>query len=92
MNKTDSSFLSRENNSGLTTINQKAKEDMQWYPPDSPIKINVKVTRYPGKVMATVLWHQKRIVLLESMPAFTTINSDSYVGTSSKLNAELLQR
>lgn len=41
--------------------------------------------------MATFSWHQKRIVLLESMPDCAIINSDSYVGTLSKLSAEFLQ-
>jgi hypothetical protein len=48
-------------------------ESMQWKHKPSPIRKKFRVEKSAGKVMTTVFWDEKGLLLLEFMPQKTTI-------------------
>jgi hypothetical protein len=50
-----------------------------------PQKRKFKVTQSARKIMETVFWDRKGVLLIEFMPTRTTINSESYYETLEKL-------
>lgn len=59
---------------------------------ESPIAKKFRQTPSAGKVMATVFWDRKGILLIDYMETGTTINSDSYCATLRKLRRAIQNR
>ncbi len=57
------------------------KSSMQWCAPGEPPPKKAKVQASVGKVMATVFWDAKGILLIEYMPKGKTINAEAYQKT-----------
>ena len=53
-------------------------ESMQWKHKTSPTPKKFTVEKFAGKVMATVFWDEKGLLLLEFMPQKTTITGQTY--------------
>lgn len=68
------------------------EQSRQWRHSGSPAPKKFKVTQSAGKVMATVFWDQKGILLIDFMPPKTTINSDRYGETLKKLRRAIQNR
>lgn len=67
-------------------VTLETKEDSkQWRHSRSPKPKKFKQTLSAGKVMATVFWDRKGVLLTEFMPKGTIINSDMYCDTLRKL-------
>ncbi|XP_067123351.1 histone-lysine N-methyltransferase SETMAR-like [Centruroides vittatus] len=61
------------------------QQSMEWRHTSSPTKVKAKQTISVRKIMATVFWDRKGILLVDFMPRGTTINSDTYCVTLRKL-------
>ncbi|KAJ4446902.1 hypothetical protein ANN_13603 [Periplaneta americana] len=62
------------------------RQSRQWHHPSSPKKPRIfKQTLSTQKVMATVFWDHKGVLLLDFMPKGTTINANRYCETLRKL-------
>ncbi|KAJ4441265.1 hypothetical protein ANN_11119 [Periplaneta americana] len=62
------------------------RQSRQWHQPSSPKKPKkFKQTLSTQKVMATVFWDRKGVLLLDFMPKGTTINANRYCETLRKL-------
>ena len=57
------------------------KASMQWCAPGEPPPKKAKVQVSVGKIMATVFWDAKGILLIEYMPKGTSINAEAYQKT-----------
>lgn len=68
------------------------QQSRQWRHPESPKPKKFKQTLSAGKVMATVFWDRKGVLLIEFMPRGTTINSESYCETLKKLRRAIQNR
>ena len=60
-------------------------ESMQWKHKTSPTPKKFRVEKFAGKVMATVFWDEKGLLLLEFMPQKTTITGQTYANTITTL-------
>jgi len=60
---------------------------MEWQHVNSPSKKKFKTLPSAGKVMCTVFWNRKGVILLDFLEPGQTINSDRYIGTLTKLKA-----
>ncbi|GFW41436.1 histone-lysine N-methyltransferase SETMAR [Trichonephila clavipes] len=67
-----------------TTRKQK-KQLKQWKHPSSPRAKKFKQILSAGKIMASIFWDRKGVLLCEFMPRGTTINADRYCETLNKL-------
>jgi histone-lysine N-methyltransferase SETMAR len=56
-------------------------ESMQWKHKTSPTLKMFRVEKSAGKIMATVFWDEKGLLLLEFMPQQTTIIGQTYATT-----------
>lgn len=65
------------------------RRSMEWRHSDSPRKKKFKSQASAGKVMATVFWDQEGVILVDFMPKGTTINSEAYILTLTKLKIRL---
>jgi hypothetical protein len=62
------------------------RQSLEWHHPRSPSKPRkCKQTLSTRKVMATVFWDRKGVLLVEFMPQGTTINAESYCATLKRL-------
>lgn len=61
------------------------QQSKQWRHPTSPKPKKFKQTLSAGKVMATVFWDRKGVLLVDFMPKGTTINAERYCQTLEKL-------
>ena len=52
-----------------------------------PIEEKFKTLPSAGKVMCTVFWDRKGVILLDFLELGQTINSDHYIATLTKLKA-----
>ena len=74
-------------------VTPETKEQLkQWRHTGSPRPKKFKQTLSAGKVMATVFWDRKGVLLTEFMPKGTTINSDRYCETLTKLKRAIQNR
>lgn len=60
---------------------------MEWLHANSPSKKKFKTQPSAGKVMCTVFWDRKGVILLDFLEPGQTINYDHYVVTLTKLKA-----
>lgn len=61
------------------------EQSKQWRHSNSPKPKKFKQEKSAGKIMATVFWDRKGVLLVDFMPSGTTINADRYCETLRKL-------
>jgi len=62
------------------------------YPSDIPKEEEIKNAPSAGKIMVTIFWDKKGVVLLKFLPRRITMNSDPYSKTLRNPNAGLRRR
>lgn len=67
------------------TTPETKEQSKQWKHTSSPKPRKFKQTLSAGKIMASVFWDRKGILLCEFMPRGTTINADRYCETLKRL-------
>jgi len=65
------------------------RQSMEWRHVNSPSKKKFKTLPSAGKVMCTVFWDRKGVILLDFLEPGQTINSDRYIATLTKLKARI---
>ena len=65
------------------------RQSTEWRHVNSPSKKKVKMLPSEGKVMCTVLWDRKRVILLDFLEPGQTINSYRYIATLTKLKTRI---
>jgi len=65
------------------------RQSMEWRHVNSPSKKKFKTLPSAGKVMCTVFWDRKGVILLDFLEPGQTINSDPYIATMTKLKARI---
>jgi histone-lysine N-methyltransferase SETMAR len=69
------------------------RQSLEWLHPRSPSKpTKFKQTLSTRKIMATVFWDRKGVLLVEFMPQDTTINAESYCATLRRLRYAIENR
>jgi len=68
------------------------QQSREWRHSSSPKLRNFKTTQSAGKVMATVFWDQKGVLLVDFMAHGTAINADRYCETLKKLRRAIQNR
>ena len=67
-------------------------ESMQWKDKTSPTPKKCRVEKPSGKVMATVFWVEKGLLLLEFMPQKSTITRQTYANTITALREAIKEK
>jgi histone-lysine N-methyltransferase SETMAR len=67
-------------------------ESMQWKHKTSPTPKKFRVEKSAGKIMVTVLWDEKGLLLLEFMPQKTTITGQTYANTITALRGTIQEK
>ena len=62
---------------------------MEWRHVNFPLEKKFKTLPSAGKVMCTVFWYRKGVILLDFLEPGQTINSDHYITTLTKLKARI---
>jgi histone-lysine N-methyltransferase SETMAR len=62
---------------------------MEWSHTSLPIKKKFKQTISAHKIMCTVFWDRKRILLVEFLPQSSTVNAGVYCNTLKKLHCAI---
>jgi len=65
------------------------RQSMEWRHVNSPSKKKFKTLPSVGKVMCTVFWDRKGVILLNFLEPGQTINSDHYIVILTKLKARI---
>jgi histone-lysine N-methyltransferase SETMAR len=65
---------------------------MQWKHKTSPTPKKFRVEKSAGKVMATVFWDEKGLLLLEFMPQKTIITGQTYANTITALREAIKEK
>lgn len=68
------------------------QQSREWRHPTSPKPKKFKQTQSAGKVMATVFWDRKGLLLIDFLPHGTTVNSVRYCDTLGKLRRAIQNR
>ena len=63
------------------------RQSMEWRHVNSPSKKKFKTLPSVGKVMCTVFWDRKGVILLDFLEPGQTINCDYYIAMLTKLKA-----
>lgn len=61
------------------------QQSMEWRHSTSPVKVKGKQSLSRRKVMATVFWDRRGVLLVDFMPRGMTINSEAYCATLARL-------
>ena len=67
-------------------------ESMQWKHRTSPTPKKFRVEKSVGKVMASVFWDEKGLMLLKFMPQKTTITGQTYANTITALREAIKEK
>ncbi|GFN81401.1 histone-lysine N-methyltransferase SETMAR [Plakobranchus ocellatus] len=67
-------------------------DSMTWKHPSSPITKKFKVQRSAAKVMATVFWDAKVVILLDILPLGQCINAARYCSTLDRLKEAIRRK
>jgi len=65
------------------------RQFMEWRHVNSPSKKKVKTLPSAGKVICTVFWDRKGVILLDFLEPGQTISSNRYIATLTKLEARI---
>ena len=65
------------------------RQYMEWRYVNSPTKKKFKMLPSAGKVMCTVFWDKKGVILLDFLEPGQIISSDCYIATLTKLKARI---
>jgi len=65
------------------------RQSTEWRHVNSPSKKKFKMLPSAGKVMCTVFWDRKGVILLDFLEPGQIINSDRYIATLTKLKARI---
>ncbi|GFO27366.1 histone-lysine N-methyltransferase SETMAR [Plakobranchus ocellatus] len=65
---------------------------MTWKHPSSPVTKKFKVQRSAAKVMATVFWDAKGVILLDILPQGQCINAARYCSTLNRLKEAIRRK
>ncbi|GFR75422.1 histone-lysine N-methyltransferase SETMAR [Elysia marginata] len=65
---------------------------MTWKHPSSPVTKKFKVQRSTAKVMVTVFWDAKGVILLDIMPQGQCINAAQYCSTLDRLRGAFCRK
>jgi hypothetical protein len=69
------------------------RQSLEWQHPPSPSKLRkFKQTLSTRKIMATVFWDRKGVLLVEFMPQGIAINAESYCETLRRLRYDIQSR
>ncbi|GFR98714.1 histone-lysine N-methyltransferase SETMAR [Elysia marginata] len=68
------------------------RDSMTWKHPSSPVTKKFKVQRSPAKVMATVFWDAKGVILLDIWPHGQGINAAQYCSTLDRLRGAIRRK
>ena len=63
---------------GFIIMRQRIKQCRQWVGPGSPRTTKFKTQPSAGKVMATVFWDEKGVIILDFLPKRSTITGVYY--------------
>ena len=78
---------------GFTTGNQILKKrSMQWKHPGSPPPKKFRTQPSASKVMATVFWDSKGIILIDYKPAGTSIKGEYYANIIKQLRVAIKEK
>ena len=64
-------------------------QSVEWRHVNSPSKKKFKMLPSAGKMMCTVFWDRKGVILLDFLEPGQTINSDRYIAMLTKLRARI---
>ncbi|GFN92159.1 histone-lysine N-methyltransferase SETMAR [Plakobranchus ocellatus] len=67
-------------------------DSMTWKHPSSPVTKNFKVQRSAAKVMATVFWDAKGVILLDILPQGQSINAARYCSLLTALKKQFVAK
>ncbi|GFO42107.1 histone-lysine N-methyltransferase SETMAR [Plakobranchus ocellatus] len=70
----------------------KVCDSMTWKHPSSPVTKKFKVQRSAAKVMATVFWDAKGVILLDILPQGQCINAARYCSTLDRLKQAIRRK
>ena len=68
------------------------KESMQWKHPGSPPPKKFRTHPSAGKVMATVFWDSKGIILIDYKPAGTSVTGEYYANVNKQLRVAIKEK
>ena len=68
------------------------KESMQWKHPGSPPPKKFRTQPSASKVMATVFWDSKGIILIDYKPAGTSITGEYYANVIKQLRVAIKEK
>ena len=91
--QTDPTFLDRIITGDETWVHhyepESKRTSMEWRHPTSPKTKKFKAEKSAGKVMATIFWDSKGVILLDFLPRGETVNANVYIETLKKLKARI---
>jgi [histone H3]-lysine36 N-dimethyltransferase SETMAR len=67
-------------------------ESMQWKHRDSPPPVKFRTQSSAGKMMATIFWDSKGILMIDYLPGKTTMNGPYYAELMKKLRAAIKEK
>ena len=68
------------------------KESMQWKRPGSPLPKKFRTQPSASKVMATVFWDSKGIILIDYKPAGTSVTREYYANVIKQLRVAIKEK
>ena len=95
-NEDEAGFLSRLVTGDETWIHhwdpETKLESMQWKHPGSPPPKKFRTQPSAGKIMATIFWDAKGILMIDYMPPKTTMNGQYYANLMKELRNSIRQK
>ena len=77
---------------GFTIMSQRIKLSRQWIGPGSPRPKKFKTQPSAGKVMATVFWDEKGVIMLDFLPKKSTITGVYYANLLDQLRTAIREK
>ena len=77
---------------GFIIMSQRIKLSRQWVGPGSPRLKKLKTQPSAGKVMATVFWDAKGIIMLDFLPKRSTITGVYYANLLDQLRTAIREK
>ena len=77
---------------GFIIMSQRIKLSPQWIGPGSPRPNKFKTQPFAGKVMATVFWDAKGIIMLDFLPKRSTITGVYYANLLDQLRTTIREK